>query len=125
MPDRSVAIPVASLLGGLIYAIMGLYALYYYRIWDFGEPASGTAYLWGPIVIVSSALIVVGAVLQHSGDARKMRWGSLIVIIFAIVAFAPTEGGALIGFILCAAGAIFGFIQKPRMALPGSLPQTA
>ena len=109
----------------MIYAITGLYSLYYYRIWDFGEPASGTVYIWGPVVILSSALIILGAVLQHSGNARKMRWGSLVVIVFAIVAFAPTEGGALVGFILCAAGAIFGLIQKPRVAMPTSLAQTA
>jgi hypothetical protein len=124
--DRPTSAFVLSLIGGIITLISGLisinswFALYstlgpgfVYSSLGLGDMASGEAIVFFIIGAICGTLIIVGAVLQHSGEKSRVRRGSILVLIASIVGIPSTYFGMFIGGILSVVGAAQGLAWKP------------
>ncbi len=65
--------------------------------------------------VVSGILIVVGAVLQHSGGRSKVKWGSVLVLAGTVIGIPTTSFGWFFGGLLSVLGAAFGLGWKPEV----------
>jgi len=132
MADRPASAFACSLVGGFItlgasllsingwlfmYSSSGLtftYSLWY--VIGFADFTAAEALVLFVIGVASGALIISGAVLQHSGQRLKVRNGSIVVLISTIVGVPATYFGMLIGGILSVTGAYLGLTWKPGQA---------
>lgn len=67
----------------------------------------------GVVGLVFGILILVGALMIYSGEPRKVRTGSILVLILSILSLFTTGGGFFIGFVLGLIGGILGLTWKP------------
>lgn len=88
----------------------------------FGQAFPGS--LTFPIFVVSglvcSALVIVGATLQYSNEASRIRRGSILVLVFTVVGIPFTFFGFVLGGVLGIVGATLGFSLggQPPIVLP-------
>jgi len=130
MADRPTSAFACSLIGGLItlgasllsingwlfmYSNSGLtftYSLWY--VIGFLDFTAVEALFLFVIGIGCAVLIILGALLQHSGQRLKARNGSIIVLVATIVGAPASSFGMLIGGILSVIGAYLGLTWRPR-----------
>jgi hypothetical protein len=137
MAERPTSAFACSLVGGLItmgsslLSINGWFFMYSnsgltftYSLWyivGFVDFTAVEALILFVIGVACGIVIILGAVLQHSGQRLKVKNGSIIVLIATIVGVPATYFGMLIGGILSATGVYFGLTWRPR---DGAMPQT-
>ena len=66
--------------------------------------------------------IIAGAALQYSGGRRKVRLGSIVVLIASIVSIPTTFFGGMFGGVLSIVGVALGFAWKPPGEAPSGEP---
>ena len=130
MTERPSAAFACSLIGGIITLISALISI---NSWFFMYSNAGTTFaysLWyfiGSIDftavealvlfvvgVVCGVVIVLGAVLQYSGQGPKVKKGSIVVLIATLVGVPSTYFGMFLGGILSIMGAYVGLTWKPR-----------
>jgi len=111
---------VLSLIGGLIYLIVGLIIVGASTIASsftdiVALPEIGTLLaVVGGIGVLCGLIMAVGAVLMYSESKSRVRLGAVLVLVFALVGALFTVGGFVIGFILALVGSILGLVWKPQ-----------
>ncbi len=122
MAEKPTAAFVLSLIGAIIYLIVGLLIAAAAEIVGSaadlaGIPGLGVAVaVVGGIGVVSGIVMVLGAAMMNSADKSRVKTGSILVLVFAIVGAIFTVGGFFIGFILALIGSILGLTWKPSQA---------
>lgn len=107
--EKPTAAFVLSLLGGIITLFIGILLLA--PLYFVGKLyASPIDVVMG---ILSGVVIIVGSALINSTERKRVRLGSFIVLIGALISIPFTFAGAIVGFVLCLVGAILGFLWKP------------
>jgi len=107
--EKPTAAFVLSLLGGIITLFTGILLLT--PLYFIGKLyASPIDVVMG---ILSGVVIIVGSALINSTERKRVRLGSFIVLIGALISIPFTFAGAIVGFVLCLVGAILGFLWKP------------
>ncbi|HEV2225247.1 MAG TPA: hypothetical protein VGR56_00420 [Nitrososphaerales archaeon] len=128
MAEKPTAAFVLSLIGGIIYLLVGIIvaaaAAFIGSIVGLaGYGVGGLAVASvGAIGLVSGILMLVGAVMMNSSNKSKVRTGSVLVLLFTLIGALFTLGGFLIGFILGLIGSIMGLVWKPSEAMPPPPP---
>lgn len=131
MAERPTAAFVLSLIGGIIYLLVGLLiavaAAFLGSISGLaGYSMAGMAVAAvGGIGLVSGALMIIGAVMVSSTSKSRVRTGSVIVLVFAIIGALFTFGGFIIGFILALIGSILGLTWSPSVPEAPQTPSPA
>lgn len=120
MSEKPTAAFVLSLIGAILILINGLVVAALFTtggaLVGIILPGVGAMMIaLGVLAIVFGIIVIVGAVMINSGDKSKVRTGSIIVLIFAIISLIG-GGGFIIGFILCLVGSILGLVWKPPAA---------
>jgi len=128
MADKPTAAFVLSLIGGIFILIGGLSVIALGSFIGGLGFGFGGAYLAGIGVVglICGLLTILGAVWINSGEQGKVRTGSILVLIFAILSlFFAAVGGFFIGFLLALIGAILGLTWKPSMTGTTATPPPA
>jgi hypothetical protein len=89
-------------------------------IWMGGPPwpsMAGWVLLWLASAVVVVVMGLLGVLMMNSPSVSRVRAGSVIVLLVAIIAF-PTLWGLFIGSLLMFIGAILGLVWEPQR-LPG------
>ena len=127
MADRPTSAFVLSLIGGTITLIVGLISIHSwsyldstvgggfdYQTWpisvNFSAEAALLLFVTGAICGIS---IIVGAVMQYSGERSRVRRGSILVLVASIMGIPSTSFGWFIGGVLSVVGAAQGIAWKP------------
>lgn len=107
----------------ILVAIPGLFWDGHFS-WMGGPPWPGLAG-WILLWLASGVLVVVlgliGILMMNSPSVSRVRAGSVIVLIVAIVAF-PTLWGLFIGSLLMFLGSILGLLWEPSAPRAGFSP---
>ena len=123
MGERPTAAFVLSLIGGILYLLFGLLvaaaSAFIGSIAGLaGLGVSGaTIALIGSIGLISGILMIVGAAMINSSNKSRVRMGSILVLVFALVGALFTFGGLVIGFIMALVGSILGLTWSPPAPL--------
>lgn len=144
MSEKPTAAFVLSLISGILviltalimFLVVGLLSLIFGELSESLPGFPGIPYpleligAWiaiiGVVGLIFGVLILVGAVMIHSGEPKKVKTGSILVLIFSILSLFTVGGGFFIGFILGLIGGILGLTWKPpvKQESPASgLPQ--
>lgn len=119
MAEKPTAAFVLSLIGGIIYLLIGvLVAVVVAFLGSIsglpGFRMAGFAMAGiGGIGLVSGILMIVGAVMMNSSAKSRVQAGSIIVLVFTLVGALFTLGGLLVGFVLALVGSILGLTWRP------------
>jgi hypothetical protein len=104
-----ILILVAGALLSIIFGAVGTAAV------SMGAAGLGAVFWILAIVgLVSGIVVIVGSVMLRSPEKRVV--GSVLVLIFSIIAIFTAGGGLLIGSILGIVGGILGLVSKPGAA---------
>ena len=104
-------------LGGLLYVGLGTFLNDLLASMDISGIAgisSGFLVVFGVIGMVWGVAIVVAAFLINTGDPKRVRVGSILVVVFSIFGWFGSAGGIFIGFFFGLAGGIVGLVWKPK-----------
>lgn len=129
-PTAAFALSVAGLAFQALGGLMVVYAVSYWPSngysgfgmmgpWMmFGGPWTYGFYSgWFPIFVIFAAAVialgVLGALWMNTSSLSKVRTGSILVLVAAIIAF-PTMFGFMIGSLLMFVGSILGLTWQPR-----------
>jgi len=131
MSGRPTSAFACSVFGGAITLVSSLISI---NSWFFMYSNSGTTftysiwYVFGSVDFTAvealylfvigvgcAILIVIGGVLQYSGQKSKVRIGSIIVLIATIVGVPTTLFGMFIGGVLSTLGAYMGLTWDSEM----------
>ncbi|HYC11656.1 MAG TPA: hypothetical protein VEC02_03240 [Nitrososphaerales archaeon] len=124
MAEKPTAAFVLSLIGGIIYLLVGIViaviaaflgALASFA--DMGAVGLGVAAV-GAVGLVCGIIMIIGAVMMNSSERSRVRTGAILVLILTIVGAFFTIGGFVIGFILALIGSILGLTWKPTVSMP-------
>ncbi len=130
MADRPTAAFVLSLIGGILYLLIGIVIAALAAVIGglasiAGYGAAGLAVVAvGGIGLVCGIVIIIGAVMMNSSNRSRVRVASVIVLVFTIIGAIFTLGGLVIGFILALIGSILGLTWKPTASMVSAPPQT-
>lgn len=131
MAEKPTAAFVLSLIGAIIYLLVGIFiaaasALVGSMVGFAGAAMAGLAVaVVGGIGLVSGAIMLVGAIMMNSSDRSRVKTGAILVLVFTLVGAIFTVGGFVIGFILALVGSILGLTWKPSMqTAPSPMPST-
>jgi hypothetical protein len=119
MVEKPTAAFVLSLMGGIFYILGGLVvALVGAFIGGLAGVLGGAGigvgiFALSTIGLVSGIIMIIGAALLNSSDVGRVRTGSVLVLVFAIIGAIFTFLGLVIGFILALIGSILGLVWKP------------
>jgi MFS family permease len=106
-----------SLVGGIFYLLISVAVIYAISIGtDISyslAPLSDLTDAFAAIGLVSALAILLGAYMMNSDSAQRVKRGSILVLVFALVGLVPVGGGYIIGFILSIVGAVMGLRWKP------------
>jgi len=106
---------VCSLIGGLFTALLGSVAGAGFMFGLLGETAGEASMVSEAFLLTGfflGILIIVGAVVQYSPNKSRVNIGSVIVLVFTVIAFPFTFFGLIVGGILGLAGGIMGLLWK-------------
>ncbi|MEM2488164.1 MAG: hypothetical protein QXR44_06185 [Thermoproteota archaeon] len=143
MAEKPIVSLVLSMVGAILLIISGLVIMAFIAlITVFGlasEEAMGEIPIIGPIIayligavveraiinlapfgigqIIIGILMFIGAVIMNSTSKSRIKRGSILVIIFSIIAIF-FGGGFYIGTVLGIIGGIFGLLWKSPKKLP-------
>lgn len=130
MTERPTTAFILSLIGGIITLILGLLSIntwfymlstvgggFNYQLFVFVNMTAGAALLLFVLGAICGILIIIGSVLQYSGEKSRVRTGSILVLVASIVGIPSTFFGLVIGGVLSVAGATLGFTWKPKSSL--------
>jgi hypothetical protein len=124
MAEKPTAAFVLSLIGGIIYILVGglVAAAAAFLGGMFGAVGMGIAgaavATVGAIGLISGIIMIVGAAMMNSSEKSRVRTGSILVLIFALVGAIFTFGGLVVGFILALIGSILGLTWNPSAVMP-------
>lgn len=128
MAEKATAAFVLSLIGGIIYFLIGalvaVVAAFIHTIPGVGEIAiAGLAVAAvGGIGLVSGVLIIIGSAMMNSSVRSRVRTGSIIVLVFTLVGAPFTAAGLIVGLLLGIVGSILGLTWKPAVEAPTPPP---
>ncbi|MDA4125466.1 MAG: hypothetical protein OK438_08515 [Thaumarchaeota archaeon] len=133
MAEKPTAAFVLSLIGGIIYLIVGLIiagasAVAGSYAGMAGFPGVGLAVAAvGGIGLVSGIIMVIGSIMMNNSDKSRVKTGSILVLVFTIIGAIFTVGGFFLGFILALIGSILGLTWKgpTTMSTSAPMPSTA
>ncbi len=121
--EKPTAAFVLSLIGGIIYLIVGLLVAAAAAfiggmagLAGYGFAGMAVAVV-GAVGLISGILMVVGAAMMNSSDTSRVRTGSILVLVFLLIGALFTVGGFVIGFVLALVGSILGLTWKPSMPM--------
>src|SRR5712692_2230264 len=127
MTERPTTAFILSLIGGIITLILGLLSInswfslhstvgggFNYELFNFVNMTAGAAILLFVLGAICGISIIIGAVLQYSGEKSRVRVGSILVLVASIVGIPSTFFGLIIGGILSVVGAALGLTWKPK-----------
>lgn len=123
MAEKPTAAFILSLIGGIIYLLVGaLIAVGAAFIGSVaglaGAGAIGLAVVAvGSIGLVSGVVMIIGAAIMNTSDKSRVKTGSILVLVFTLIGAIFTVGGFLVGFILALIGSILGLTWKPSMPM--------
>ncbi|MEM1746142.1 MAG: hypothetical protein QXW03_05495, partial [Candidatus Nezhaarchaeales archaeon] len=61
------------------------------------------------LALAAGVLVILGSVMINSGVPRKVRTGSILVVVFSVISLV-VGGGFIIGFALALAGGVAGLV---------------
>lgn len=108
MAEKPTAAFVLSLIGGIFTLLGGIVIAAVSSIFFFLPVAGAAIAAVGIFGLICGVLVILGAVWINSGEKDKVRTGSILVLIFSILAWIGAAGGFVIGFLLGLIGAILG-----------------
>jgi len=122
--EKPVVAFILSLLGGFFTLTFGTvagagFAFGFYSVTVGPAAAMSAAVVFAVMGMACGAMIIVGAVLQLSENMGRLRDGSVLVLVFALVSIPFTLAGGLIGSILSIVGGVLGLRWKPAAQPPG------
>ncbi len=118
LAEKPTAAFVLSLIGGIFVLIEGIIiaAAVSFIAGSFAVVgflfAAGIAAAVGVVYLIFGVIMIYGAVMINSGEPGRVRTGSILVLIFAIISLVGL-GGFFLGFLLGLIGAILGLTWKP------------
>ena len=116
MAEKPVAAFVLSLLGGIFYILGGLLvsligAIIGGVVGLLGGAALGIGiFAFSTIGLFCGIGMIVGAVLQFSSNIWRVKVGSVLVLVLAIVGAIFTFLGLIVGFVLAVVGSLLGLV---------------
>jgi len=118
--EKPTAAFVLSLIGGILILLGGIFRA---SVSIFFGWLRGLIVILGFLGLIFGTIVIIGAIMIHSGEKDKVRTGSILVLIFSILSlFVGGRGGFIIGFILGLVGSILGLTWKPAEAPPPPPP---
>jgi len=105
MAEKPIAAFVLSLIGSIIFLLLGIFLFF----------------LFFPLI--GGLLTFIGALIMYSEKTEMVRTGSILVLVFSLISSIFTLGGFIVGFVLCLIGSILGLTWEPEVAKePPPLP---
>lgn len=118
--EKPTAAFVLSLIAGILILIGGLGAATIGAICGAvvgaipgAAPVGALIFLYMSIGLICGIVIIIGAIMINTANPSKVKTGSILVLVFSLIAFI-SGGGFLIGMVLGIVGGILGLVWKPK-----------